>query len=568
MKRALSQNLLFIIGALSFSMMAYGELVDERFNQQQQHHQAQQEAREARLIPQPPDILTQTTDTPSTDSDFPQENPCFPIRTVTLEGKQDFPFWAPLQYTANKGIGHCLGVQGINHLMSNLQNQLINHGWVTSRVLAPEQDLNTGELKLTLIPGKLSHIRYQDGSDSRAVMYSAMPAHEGNLLDLRDIEQGLENMQRLPTVDAKMDIIPGKSPGESDVVITRKQSKIWRVNTWVDDSGTKSTGRYQGGAMLALDNPFALSDVFYLAASHDLGFQGKKQTKNLAGHYSVPFGYWLFEINASRYKYIQNVAGLNSDIRYAGRSKNLNADLSRVIFRNGSAKTTLHYGIQYKENRNYINDDEVEVQRRRTSAWILGVDHRQYIGNTTFDLGVNYQRGTRWFGAMPAYEEKYPHDQYETEKAKIFTWAAGMNLPFSIVDQAFSYQINYLRQMSTTPLTSPDQLSIGNRWTVRGFDGERTLSATRGWYLQNTLAWKTPLPNQELYLGADYGEVSGRSDSYSLIGHHLAGGVMGLRGSVSSWNISYDTFAGIPFSKPSGFKTDSVTLGFSVNWQY
>ena len=29
-----------------------------------------------------------------------------------------------------------------------------------------------------------------------------------------------------------------------------------------------------------------------------------------------------------------------------------------------------------------------------------------------------------------------------------------------------------------------------------------------------------------------------------------------------------DLFAGIPLSKPSGFRTDPVTLGFSVNWQY
>ncbi|WP_445260687.1 POTRA domain-containing protein, partial [Photorhabdus sp. HUG-39] len=44
--------------------------------------------------------------------------------------------------------------------MTQLQNQLINHGYVTSRVLAPRQDLRTHTLKLVMIPGKIRHIRY------------------------------------------------------------------------------------------------------------------------------------------------------------------------------------------------------------------------------------------------------------------------------------------------------------------------------------------------------------------------------------------------------------------------
>ncbi len=119
--------------------------------------------------------------------------------------------------------------------------------------------------------------------------------------------------------------------------------------------------------------------------------------------------------------------------------------------------------------------------------------------------------------------------------------------------------------MSSTPLTSPDMFSIGNRWTVRGFDGERTLTASHGWYVRNDIARSTPLPGQEFYLGADYGEVGG-AGSETLVGKHLAGGVAGLRGQYH--RASYDLFAGIPLAKPDGFKTDPATFGFSVSWSY
>lgn len=550
------------------SVISCGAEAAPFIDQQQQHIQAQQSAKEAQLTPEAPDITLNDKPQPDADGPFPQETPCFPIRRVQLTGRDAFPHWFPAQRIADGAVGHCLGVKGINQLMSRLQNRLVDRGWVTSRVLVPEQDLSSGSLTLALVPGMLRHIRYADGADQRALLYTSIPAREGRLLDLRDIEQGLENQQRLPTVESSMEIVPGEQPGESDVVITRRQSKIWRVNMWVDDSGTKSTGRYQGGAMLALDNPFALSDLLYVSASHDLGFEGRKQSKNISGHYSLPLGYWLFEVNAGQYNYVQNVAGYSGDIRYSGKSKNLNVGLSRVIQRNATGKTTLRSSVQVREIRNYIDRTEIEVQRRRTSAWQLGLDHRHYFGDVTVDGGVSFQRGTRWFGAMPAYEEQYEDGYDATEKSKILTWTAGLNWPFALGNQNFRYQMNYLRQMSTTPLTSPDQLAIGNRWTVRGFDGERTLSASHGWYVQNTLAWRTPVPEQEFYLGADYGEVGGRSDGSTLLGRHLAGGVAGLRGNISAIGASYDAFSGIPLSKPHGFKTDPVTFGFSISWQY
>jgi hemolysin activation/secretion protein len=102
---------------------------------------------------------------------------------------------------------------------------------------------------------------------------------------------------------------------------------------------------------------------------------------------------------------------------------------------------------------------------------------------------------------------------------------------------------------------------------VRGFDGERTLNADDGWYVRNDLAWVTPLPSQELYLAVDYGEVGGQHSGRDyLVGRHLAGGAIGLRGFVL--RTSYDLFAGIPLSKPEGYHTSGLTLGFNLNWSY
>lgn len=531
---------------------------DNQFIIQQQR----QKALEQQLTPPVPDVRLSEPSSSFGKIAFPVETPCFPIQRVTLTGQGALPRWLPLQRIASQAEGRCLGGKGINLLMSTMQNRLVDHGWITTRVLAPTQDLKSGTLKLAIVPGYVRHVRLTDESDDYIQLYSAFPAHEGNLLDLRDIEQGLENLQRLPTVEASMEIVPGEQPGESDVVISRKQSKMWRLGVSLDDAGTETTGRYQGGFTLSLDNPFSLSDLLYVSASHDLNDRGGKGSKNYTGHYSVPFGYWTLGVTGSDYDYHQTVAGQNQDYRYSGKSKNLDVQLSRVLHRSGSQKTTLTADVLARETRNYVDDTEVGVQRRQTAGWRLGLQHRHYIGQASVDAGVSYQRGTRWFGAQPAPEEYFGE---ATALGKILQLNAALDLPFEIGSQRLRYNVQYLRQISNTPLTPQDQFAIGNRWSVRGFDGERTLNASHGWYVRNDLGWSTPLPNQELYLGADYGEVGGYS-SDPLIGKHLAGGVVGLRG--SAFNTGYDLFAGTPFSKPDGFHTSSLTLGFNLNWSW
>jgi hemolysin activation/secretion protein len=533
----------------------------EAGDQQFIHQQEQQRALQESLTPEAPDVRLAPPVSALGRINFPQETPCFTLSQVRLSGTDSLPHWLPLQHISNQAVGKCLGRKGINLLMSTLQNRLIDHGYITTRVLAPAQDLKSGVLQLVVIPGKIRKVDLTPDSNRYLSLYSAFPAHAGQLLDLRDIEQGLENLQRLPTVQADMEILPGELPGESDIALRWKQEKMWRVAAGLDDSGTRSTGRYQGNATLSLDNPFALSDLFYISGTSSLPHKSGKSTGNVTGHYSVPFGYWMFGLTANSYQYNQTSAGLNGDYRYSGKSKNLDFQVSRLLHRNARQKTTLTYDVLARESRNYVNDTEIEVQRRQTAAWRLGLQHRHYISQATLDMGVSYQRGTRWFGATRAPEE---YGGYATALSKIVQLSAQLDLPFTIANQKFRYNTRYQRQYSNTHLTPQDQFAIGNRWTVRGFDGELSLNADRGWFVRNDLAW-APLPAQELYLGADYGEVGGNGTQY-LVGKHLAGGAVGVRG--RAFNVGYDLFASVPFSKPDGFSTDPVSLGFNLNWSY
>jgi len=504
------------------------------------------------------------------------ESPCFRIDRVLLVGEQAESFqWAVADLSGPEGndspIGRCLGTAGVNVALARAQQTVIARGYVTTRVLAASQDLSTGTLTLSLVPGRIAAIRTTADSSSTllgtALLAAAIPAHPGDLINLRDIEQGLENLKRAPTAEADIQIEPSTAPnarpGDSDLVVKYVQSKKWRVTLSLDDSGTKATGRYQAGATLSLDNPFGLNDLFYVSANHSINnhvfSDPAKGTEGQTVHYSLPYGYWLLGFTASNSQYHQSVAGLNQDYIYAGKSNNAEVKLSRLIYRDQHRKTTLAIKGWRRESRNFVDDTEVEVQHRVVGGVEFSVNHKEFIGEATLEGTLAYKRGTGGFGSRVAPEEEFGEG---TSRLKLYTADINLNAPFKLGEQKLRYSGLIRAQWNRTPLTPQDRFSIGGRYTVRGFDGETSLLGERGWLIRNDIGWAAGQSGAELYAGMDYGHVGGRS-TVDLLGRSLAGAVIGVRGQWTK--LSYDFFVGAPISKPEGYRTAKVTLGFNLN---
>lgn len=139
------------------------------------------------------------------------------------------------------------------------------------------------------------------------------------------------------------------------------------------------------------------------------------------------------------------------------------------------------------------------------------------------------------------------------------------NQPFQWLEQSWRYNSSIRGQWSNDPLTPQDRLAIAGRYTVRGFDGDQTLSGEKGIIWRNDLAWKILASDHELYWGIDYGRVDGPSTRY-LLSNQLVGSAIGLRGAF--WQrLSYDLFMGVPLYKPENFHTSGLTTGFSFSLQ-
>jgi len=550
-----------LLAAVASGAMAQPAAVAaQELQRQQERERALREQMEAA-----PDVRLQAPASPSPGRLPEGETPCMPIREVALKSEVPDFAWA-LAAADPDGLlaaGRCLGAAGINVIMQRVQDAIIARGYVTTRVLAEAQDLRSGILTLTVLPGRIRHIRFTPDSDSRANAWNAMPAAPGDLLNLRDIEQGLENFKRAPTAEADIQIVPGDAPGESDLLIAWQQAFPLRLTLSANNGGSQSTGKELGSVTVSGDHLLTLNDLFYASANRDIGqSRGRRGTQGHSFHYSLPWDYWLLGITNNENRYHQTVAGLNQSYLYSGRSENYEVKLSRILHRDGSGKTSASLRGYLNKSANYIDDTEIEVQRRRMVGWEIGLQHRAFIAEASLDLSAAYRQGAGAFDALPAPEENFGEG---TARPRLISAEANLSLPFRLAGQSFRYLGNWRAQWNRTPLVPQDRFSIGGRYTVRGFDGESILMAERGWLIRNDLGWQTLASGQELYLGLDHGQVGGQSADL-LIGKRLTGAVLGLRGGYGK--LAWDLFTGRPLKKPDGFQTARNTTGFNLTMSF
>ena len=462
--------------------------------------------------------------------------------------------------------GRCLGANGINILMRRLQNALIARGYITSRVGAPEQDLGGGALKLAIIAGRVRDIRFTADSSPRARAGNALPLSPGDPLNLRDLEQGLENFKRLPTVDANIQIVPADGPdsreGESDLLIDWRQNSPWRLIANVDNSGTRATGRYQAGLTLAGEHLLTLNDLIYLNYNQSVG-SGPSQARGTRGatlHYALPFGYWLLSATTSGGAYRQTVVGAWQNYLYRGKSRTDEIKLARLLRRDAASKSTAWLRLWRRASKNFIDDTEVRPQRRTTAGWEIGGSHVHTLGRVGLEGHLSYRQGVRMLGALPAPEEAYGEG---SARMRIISFETRANIPFRIAAQQFRAHTSIRGQHNLTPLSPQDRFFIGGRGSVRAYDAEHMLAGDRGIAWRGDLGWI--VGSQEIYLGLDHAQVSGPSTRY-LADRRLSGAAIGLRG---RWKgISYDAFWGKPINAPTRFNAPNQVFGINIGLEF
>lgn len=460
----------------------------------------------------------------------------------------------------------CLNVGDIEQLMAEVTAIYIQKGYVTSRVYLAEQDLKGGILILQIVEGELEKIEVKDNDANSISLFNVFPGKVGEPLNLRDIEQAVDQINRLQSNNVTMSIAPGTSAGESILTLENKIRKRWKINLSYDNYGSKSTGKKQGSLNFSLDNPLGFNDFLSLTHNRTTPYDDdRKGSKSSSLTYVVPFGYNTVSLNGSRSKYSSplNLAS-GAILISSGTSDNLSLRLDRSIFRNKKSKWNVSATVTNKETKNYISDEFLSISSRELSVLDVDSTYTRFLSSGVGTLTIGHAKGVDWFGSLedpsglPSFAPLAQFDKWK--------YGASYSTSFQLKNQPVSISSRLTGQYTHDVLYGSEALLIGGIYTVRGFSSN-SLSGESGFYLRNdiTLPIKiSPIAgfasSLRVYMGIDHGRII--NNSLNVPEGSLTGAALGVTFSIASLNI--DVYTSRAINKPSYMPDESYISYFRL----
>ena len=430
----------------------------------------------------------------------PEAARCVEIREVEFSGNTILSD-RRIRNTIAPYLGRCLTLADINELLNSITNVYIDKGYITSRALMamPQEKLKEGILAIKIYEGKLSRIE----GIRAAEQATAFPMMEEKILNLRDIEQGLEQINRLGSNRASMSVKADETrQGYSGIVIKNEPQGRTRAGITLDNLGSESTGKWRAGLRLAEDNTLGLNDQINIAYTNSLPDEwGDRQSKSAVLGFSAPFGWWTMFNNFSWSYYKTSFAmPISGDRFYSiGESVNESFAIERMLARGQSYKLAVNAGITYKDNKNYMRVYDLELLNEASSRSlsILNFDLplTLYFNGGMIYLKPGMVRGIRAFGSFDDTDSPYSQKaQYGAYKLYMFS---NWNFGYASLATAFD------GQFSRDELFSTEAFYIGGDASVRGFKNDGT-QGDSGFSVRSDLTFSLPriFGSESRWLGA------------------------------------------------------------------
>jgi hemolysin activation/secretion protein len=487
---------------------------------------------------------------------------CYPIATINIKGGSHLT--DDFRNSINeKYAGRCLGVEEISQILGVITKYYVEHGYITSRAYLPAQDLKLGILHIEILEGMIQGFEENPRGENSIAFSTAFPFLQGKILNLRDLEQGVEQINRLQSNNAKLEIKPGTQAGESVVVVHNKAAQRWRANISMDNHGASSTGKNQTALQFTFDNVLGVGDLIGYTHRESVPDSPEHTAMSDGLNLSIPFGYNAFSLDANSSSY-SNYISLPSGAKQAakGYTESFRIGWDRALFRDQVSKTNFGLGLGTMTPKNYFADQFLQVSSIPLTVIDTKLGYSRAVQDGTLSLSVGYSRGLNELGAfedskvLPYYQ---PHAQFEK-----YTVNLRLNVPFMVGRTSLIYDTEMSLQSAGHGLYGSQKILIGSNYTVRGFVNN-SVSGDSGYFWRNEVSLPTQFGTDpvkgKVYGALDTGAVVNQNSSLS--GGNLVGATLGVQ---MRWGvISVDAYATTPIGGNANVNFEPTWFWLSVS---
>ena len=356
-------------------------------------------------------------------------------------------------------IGQDLDLAGLDQVTGVISQYYRSKGYFVARAYLPAQEVVSGNIEIAVIEGRLGAIKFKRSgttrlTDARAEGYLAGASPVGAPIREQYIERGLMLLNDLPGVEVKSTLIPGATPGSSDLVVETTEGGLVSGSIDGDNFGNKYTGIARVGATVNLNNPLGIGDQLVVRVlTTGVGLKYGRVA------YSAPIGNMGTKLGASLSKLDYRLGKDFAILNATGKSTvgSLFAVQPLVRSRNNNVYVTATYDSKR------LTDDQLgaNVTNKKIGVFGLGLtgDMRDGFGGGGLTAaGLTFARGTL---DLSGNANNVANDALTARTAGSYSKVNYNASRLQRIDDVWSVYANFTGQNASKNLDSSEKFVLG-----------------------------------------------------------------------------------------------------------
>jgi hemolysin activation/secretion protein len=496
---------------------------------------------------------------------------CLNIKTISIQGAKAVSA-KQMHRLVSEFEGRCIGLSDFDTILERITLAYVDKGLILARAYLPEQDLSGGQLAVAVVEGELSQITF-NGAENASWAAQIFPNQIGRPVQLRAVEQGLDQIKSMPRWQAEMVFDAGQEPGDSILAVQAKTDKPSELTFSTHNRGSAQSGQWVSGLSYNTTNLLGMNESLTIGGTHSLnpgpislGYQGDAN-RSMNAALDVPFGRHNISLSQAYSDYHLTIKGAISPIATNGLTRDTTLRIKSLLHRDKTTKTHLSFDLARSENQNWIAGALINASSRTLSTLRTTLSHERPMAGGDLSFSIWNERGLTFFGAETAQDRPANSPNAQFVRSGI---TANFKRDYTAAWGKASWASTVSAQYSDDLLYGGQQFSVGGAASVRGsLTALATGSSGATWRNEMEFspdAWRLMGDGAiKPYLAMDIGTARPHA-SLSASEVSAAGAVIGLRvkGKTYDFDASWQEIQSVSWgaSKPAGIAVMSLNIAF------
>jgi hemolysin activation/secretion protein len=409
------------------------------------------------------------------------------VKKIQLTGNTVFPT-AELEKITAPYENRIVASSELEDLRVALTRYYIDHGYINSGAVIPDQKVVDGVIHMVIVEGRLTDIEVNGNKHLKSsYIKNRLRLGAGPPLNVKDLQEQIQIMLESPVIETmNSQLRPGDKPGEANLSTQVKEGPRIQFIPVIDNRLSPPLGSYRVLPQIYAYDLTGWGDVL----STNFGYAQGGGLKDANANWAIPLNAhdtMLTLLAEHTNSQVEN--GPFQDLDIKNKTQTLGFRVSQPFYRTPSQNFSMALGMDLRKSQSELlgedfaftpgvpSDGEVKASIIRFSQDWTGRGSKQVLAaRSQFSLGIDAFDATTNSGNVPS--------------GKFFAWLGQFQWARRIGEDWGELIFRTDAQLTHDPLFTMEQFSVGGALSVRGY---RENQIVRDYGFDASLEYRYPL---------------------------------------------------------------------------